>query len=88
MASSKQLIVMFASLMLAGLVAFHTRQRFFSKGEQIVSESSQVEYSFYVFATEWAGAVCEIENCYLPSAPNFFNLHGLWPSTQDKNTSP
>jgi len=33
MASSKQLIVIFASLMLAGLVAFHTRQRFFSKGE-------------------------------------------------------
>jgi len=41
-------------------------------------------YSYYVFATEWAGSVCTLSTCfdnYIEQInPQFFNIHGLWPS--------
>ena len=88
MAHTKQIIIVLASLMLIGLVSYQAKKQLFSQKKTTVSDSSQVEYSYYVFATEWAGAVCDVQNCYLPSAADFFNLHGLWPSNQDKNSSP
>jgi len=57
-----------------------------SNGElgQDLSVMLDSQYSFYVFASEWAGSVCSYYDClenYLQQIdPQFFNIHGLWPT--------
>ena len=45
----------------------------------------QSTYSYYVYASEWAGSVCKHNDCldsYLKQIDNkFWNIHGLWPTT-------
>lgn len=47
-------------------------------------------YDYYIFASEWAGSVCDDQNC--TEATNIdtktFNIHGLWPSRFDSTTEP
>jgi ribonuclease I len=53
----------------------------------IVASSSNYEY--YVFAVEWAGTVCNFENCNATGlATNWFNIHGLWPSDLSNSSAP
>jgi len=41
-------------------------------------------YDYYVLALEWAGSLCETEDCSNTYAAGlnytFFNIHGMWPS--------
>lgn len=48
------------------------------------------EYDYYVFATEWAGTVCRNTACSETKGidPNFFNIHGLWPSQHSSTYEP
>jgi ribonuclease T2 len=48
------------------------------------------DYDYYVFATEWAGTVCRHQKCTQASGidPNFFNIHGLWPSQHGQFNKP
>lgn len=40
------------------------------------------DFKFYVFACEWAGSVCDTQNCDQDqgASADFWNIHGLWPS--------
>jgi len=40
------------------------------------------DFSFFVFSSEWAGSVCESNNCNDDKgvSDTFWNIHGLWPS--------
>ena len=50
-----------------------------------ISSFQQSTYSYYVYASEWAGSVCKSNDCldsYLKQIDNkFWNIHGLWPTT-------
>jgi ribonuclease T2 len=38
-------------------------------------------YTYYVFASEWAGSICQENSCTYTNIPtNWFNIHGLWPT--------
>ena len=40
-------------------------------------------YDYNLFSSEWPGSVCKLHSCvdYVYPAPNWFNIHGYWPST-------
>jgi ribonuclease T2 len=48
----------------------------------IILNAQAQSFDFYVFACEWAGSVCESENCSDDEgvSTEFWNIHGLWPS--------
>lgn len=52
-----------------------------------VPEPSGVsDYDYYSMAVEWAGTVCHFKSCSEDhSAPDNWNLHGLWPDKSDGN---
>jgi len=46
--------------------------------------TTNTDFDFYVFTSEWAGSVCSTNSCDIADASgaalNFWNIHGLWPS--------
>ena len=48
------------------------------------------DYDYYVFTTEWAGAVCQSFNCDDDDGIDtaFWNIHGLWPSQNTNSYEP
>jgi len=44
------------------------------------------DYDRYMLATSWAGTTCKFNDCTHYGEDNWFNSHGLWPSTA--NNSP
>jgi len=45
-------------------------------------QAKSTDFSFYVFACEWAGSVCQTNDCNQDEGVStaFWNIHGLWPS--------
>jgi len=50
---------------------------------------ASADFNFYVFSCEWAGSVCETNNCNQDEgvSETFWNIHGLWPSDGTLNPS-
>lgn len=46
----------------------------------IVSADVTSDYTYLVFACEWAPAICESHDCDTTGAKEWWNIHGLWPS--------
>ena len=55
----------------------------------LAAQAQPSDFEFYVFACEWAGSVCETENCSDDegASTQFWNIHGLWPSDGNEGLS-
>lgn len=72
------LIVLSLSSAVSSTLLTHKRVKSTAGGSNI--------YDRYMLATSWAGTTCKFNNCTHYGRDNWFNLHGLWPSTA--NDSP
>jgi len=50
-------------------------------------QAKSTDFSFYVYASEWAGSVCKTNDCNQDEgvSTTFWNIHGLWPSDGTMN---